>query len=156
MLEIMKKFQINTPHDIAVFFFWLAFEKRVGFHPDDSFFEYVNHQTRERSFTDEEAEEYNKTMDECRAVCEKYHSDIYEIAVRVLELFTYCDRNSEKADEAHLRPWQTLALSHLEDATNCVDAIIPRKEDKDFHKHALQHLKKVKTIISTEKEDDYE
>lgn len=92
-----KGFQIETPHDVGQFFFWLVFDCRVNFHPDDNFYDYVD-ENRNQSFNDKQCDMYNEIMDKCFEICEKYHRDIYEIAMRVLQLFHYCDGNDTLAN----------------------------------------------------------
>lgn len=93
-----KDFTINLPEDVGRFFFWLVFECRVNFHPDDDFADYVCEATGEATFTKEQAEKYNGVMERCFEVCEKYGRDIYEIAIRTFGLFHYCDCNDALAD----------------------------------------------------------
>lgn len=94
----MKEFEIKLPEDVARFFFWLVFDMRISFHPDDDFEQYVNDQTHQYVFSDNEARHYNYTMKECFDVCEKYNRDIYQIGCSVLSLFHYCDGNDALAN----------------------------------------------------------
>lgn len=93
-----REFQINLPEDVGRFFFWLVFDCKVNFHPDDGFESYVCERTGKATFSDKQCEMYNDIMDKCFDVCEKYDRDIYEIAQRVLGLYHYCDRNDALAD----------------------------------------------------------
>lgn len=92
-----KDFTINLPEDVGRFFFWLVFECRVNFHPDDSFDSYVSLKTGEQTFTKEQADKYDAVMERCFEVCEQYQRDIYEIAIRTFKLFHYCDCNDALA-----------------------------------------------------------
>ncbi len=89
----MKRFLIILPEDVAKFFFWLVFERRIDIHPDDTVSQYVNIQTKEPTFSFDEALYYDKVRESCFDVCEKHNVDIYGIAMRVLNLFYYCDKN---------------------------------------------------------------
>lgn len=94
----MKEFEIKLPEDVGRFFFWLVFDRKVNFHPDEDFEEYEDLETHEYTFSDDEARYYNYTMSECFDVCEKYNRDIYEIATRVFKLYHYCDGNDTLAN----------------------------------------------------------
>ena len=94
----MKGFNIKLPEDVAKFFFWLVFDCRINFHPDDDFEQYINTETKELTFSDDEAKYYNYTMSECFAVCKEYDRDIYKIALNVIGLFHYCDKNDTLAN----------------------------------------------------------
>ena len=90
-------FTIKETFDVAKFFMWIIFDKNVSFHPDDSFAEYVNTETGEPTFTDQEAEYYDGVMRDCFNVCEKNGCDIYAISLIVDGLFLYCNGNEEFA-----------------------------------------------------------
>ena len=93
-----KDFQVKAPEDVAKFFFWLVFDCRLNFHPDDRFDNYVSIENGQQTFTDEQCAKYDKVMDDCFEVCEKHNRDIYEIASRVIALFYYCDGNDYLAN----------------------------------------------------------
>lgn len=96
--EIMKEFEIKSPEDVGRFFFWLVFDCKINFHPDDDFGQYENLETHEPTFSDGEARYYNYTMSECFDICEKHGRDIYAIANSVLKLYHYCDGNDTLAN----------------------------------------------------------
>lgn len=50
---------------------YLANDLHLNFHPDDDFSFYVNYETKEPTFSPEEAAKYNALMNECFDVCEK-------------------------------------------------------------------------------------
>ena len=89
----MEKFKIKTTHDIAKFFMWLVFDKKLAFHPDDDFQDYISFKTKERTFTDKEADYYNDLMDKCFQICESADCDIYEIANNVFNLYNACTKD---------------------------------------------------------------
>ncbi|MBQ8713107.1 MAG: hypothetical protein IJ551_09870 [Prevotella sp.] len=93
-----KDFTINLPEDVGRFFFWLVFDCKINFHPDDNFADYVCEATGETTFNDKQADMYNEVMDECFKVCEQYQRDIYEIAFRTFKLYHYCDGNDTLAN----------------------------------------------------------
>ena len=97
-MEIQTKdFQINTPHDVGRFFVWLMFDCGINLHPDDNFFDYVD-DNGTPCFNDKQADMYNEIMDECFEVCERFSRDIYEISIRVAQLYHYCDGNDTLAN----------------------------------------------------------
>lgn len=71
---------INKPEDVSRFFKWLYECKHLSFHPDDSFFDYINFDTKERLFTDNEADALNDVMERCFEVCNYAGVDIYKLA----------------------------------------------------------------------------
>lgn len=56
--------QINTTKDVRDFFYYLLFERKVNFHPDESFENYIDLVTQEPSFTSQECKFFNRLMDE--------------------------------------------------------------------------------------------
>ena len=85
---------IKSPADVAQFFIYLVFERKVNIHPDDPFKDYVN-ENLEPTFTTEEAECYDRMMETSFDICETYGVDIYEICCRVFALYYYCCNNSK-------------------------------------------------------------
>ncbi len=71
--------KITSIEDVKQFANHLANGLHLNFHPDDDFACYVNYDTKQPTFTPEEAAKYNALMDECFDVCEKVNADIYEI-----------------------------------------------------------------------------
>lgn len=94
----MKEFAIKLPEDVGRFFFWLVFDCKVNFHPDEDFENYVSEKTGERTFSDEQCRSLNAAMEESFKVCEQYQRDIYEIAIRTFGLYHYCDGNDALAN----------------------------------------------------------
>ncbi len=85
MAEYSNDTNLTCMKDVETFFHHIVFERRVNFHPDDSFSEYVNYETQEPSFTKEEVMVYDRLMDEAFAVCEKAGADIYGIGLQELQ-----------------------------------------------------------------------
>ena len=69
--------QINTSNDVVAFAKQLI-KEGVNFHPDDDFKNYINLETAEPTYSNEEAELRNELMNQCFAVCEKSGVDIYD------------------------------------------------------------------------------
>ncbi len=67
--------------EVVIFFEHLLYERKVSFHPDDDFVEYVSSDTGEPSFTSEEVAVYNNLMNESFDVCEKAGVEIYSIGL---------------------------------------------------------------------------
>ena len=77
--------RIKTVKDVETFFHHIVFERKVNFHPDDMFEDYVSCEGGINTFTIEECAIYNRLMDESFAVCEKEEVDIYEIGLEELQ-----------------------------------------------------------------------
>ena len=71
--------QINGTEDVKTFFRQLLVED-LNFHPDTPFEDYINCESRQDTYTPEEAATRNKIMDACFEVCESINIDIYELA----------------------------------------------------------------------------
>ena len=96
-LEDIQKFNIQTPVDVGKFFIWIVFEKRINVHPDDPFGDYVSMETHEPTFSPMAANYYDKIMQRCFDICEKYDRDIYRLARLVMGMYCYCDCNDTMA-----------------------------------------------------------
>lgn len=77
---------IKSVKDVETFFHHIVFERKVNFHPDDSFEQYVSLNTQEPTFTSEECKIYDRLMDESFVICEKEGVDIYEIGLEKLQI----------------------------------------------------------------------
>ena len=75
---------ITSVKDVEVFFHHLVFERKVNFHPDDDFANYVSLKDHTPTFSEEEVVIYNRLMDESFDVCDKENVDIYEIGIEYL------------------------------------------------------------------------
>lgn len=73
---------ISSIKDVEAFFQHLVLDRKVNFHPDDMFENYVSCEGGINTFTLEECANYNRLMDECFKVCEKEGKDIYEIGIK--------------------------------------------------------------------------
>lgn len=69
--------KVTNIEEVKLFAQYLVNELHLKFHPDGDFACYVNYDTKQPTFTPEEAAKYNALMDECFDVCEK--ADIYKI-----------------------------------------------------------------------------
>ena len=70
---------INSVKDVEVFFHHLVDDRKVNFHPDDDFANYVCLADNTPSFSAVEVVMYNRLMDESFDVCDKADIDIYDI-----------------------------------------------------------------------------
>ena len=75
---------ILSVDDVRMFFHHLVEERKVNFHPDDDFANYVSLKDHTPTFSDEEVVIYNRLMDESFDVCDKSNIDIYEIGIEFL------------------------------------------------------------------------
>lgn len=77
---------ITSVKDVETFFHHIVFERKVNFHPDDMFEDYVSCEGGINTFTLEECAIYNRLMDESFLICEKSGIDIYEIGLNEISL----------------------------------------------------------------------
>ena len=77
--------KITTVGDVKEFFRHLVNDRKVNFHPDDRFEDYVSCEDGSKTFTQEECAAYNHLMDECFEVCEKNGVDIYAIGLDLMQ-----------------------------------------------------------------------
>lgn len=75
---------VRTVDDVKAFFHHLVYERKVNFHPDDDFAEYICVENSTPTFTKHEVPLYNRLMEESFEVCEKKDIDIYEIGLNEL------------------------------------------------------------------------
>lgn len=76
---------ILSVKDVEAFFHHIVFERKVNFHPDDMFEDYVSCEGGINTFTLEECAIYNRLMDECFVICKSEDVDIYEIGLDELQ-----------------------------------------------------------------------
>ena len=76
---------ISSLKDVQAFFHHIVFERKVNFHPDDMFEDYVSCESGINTFSLEECAIYNRLMDESFKVCEKEGVDIYSIGLNELQ-----------------------------------------------------------------------
>lgn len=74
--------KITTLEDVEQFVKYIYEELGVNFHPDDDFNDVVSIETGEKSFSENEAEIFNKLVEDCFNVCENNKVDLYEIALK--------------------------------------------------------------------------
>lgn len=74
-----------TVKDVETLFHHIVIERKVNFHPDDMFEDYVSCEGGINTFTIEECAIYNRLMDESFAVCKNEGVDIYEIGLEELQ-----------------------------------------------------------------------
>ena len=70
---------IKSVEDVKTFFHHLVNERKLNFHPDDDFADYICYKDKTPYFSKQEISVYNRLMDESFDVCEKAEVDIYEI-----------------------------------------------------------------------------
>lgn len=70
--------KIENIEDVTIFFTDL-FNEGVSAHPDDDFTDYINYETKEATYTIEEAMLRNELMNSSFIICEKANADIYEL-----------------------------------------------------------------------------
>ena len=86
LLNVMAKYtqesHITTVEEVKNFFHHIVYDLDINFHPDDDFKDYVSYETGERTMNDEQAELYNRLMDEAFEVCDD--DQVYEIGSELL------------------------------------------------------------------------
>lgn len=73
---------ISSIKDVDAFFKYIISERRVNFHPDDGFENYISLENGEPSFSNEEIIQFNTMLDEAFRICEENGVDIYEIGLK--------------------------------------------------------------------------
>ena len=76
---------IMSVKDVKTFFHHIVSERKVNFHPDDMFEDYVSCEGGINTFTLGECAIYNRLMDESFAVCNNEGEDIYAIGLEELQ-----------------------------------------------------------------------
>lgn len=76
---------IKSVRDVEAFFHHIVSERKVNFHPDDMFEDYVSCEGGINTFTLGECAIYNRLMDESFAVCNNEGVDIYAIGLEELQ-----------------------------------------------------------------------
>lgn len=84
-MEYTATSQIHSIEDVEAFFHHLVEERKVNFHPDDDFADYICYEDHFPTFTENEVIIYNRLMDESYYVCDKAGIDIYEIGLPILQ-----------------------------------------------------------------------
>ena len=74
-----ESYSIETIVDVQNLAKYLYNDRKVAFHPDDNFADYVSDETGKQTFSDEEIPIFIRLMDECFLVCERENRDIYEV-----------------------------------------------------------------------------
>lgn len=80
-----EKSHITSVADVKAFFHHLVDERKVNFHPDDDFADYISLDDKTPTFTDDEVILYNRLMEESFDACEAAGADIYELGLQELE-----------------------------------------------------------------------
>lgn len=77
---------ISTVEGVRQFFNHIVCDRKINFHPDESFEMYVSMESHEPSFTPDECKLYNRLMSESFDICGQANADIYEIGLKALGL----------------------------------------------------------------------
>lgn len=77
--------QINNIEDVSAFFQAL-YNEGVSAHPDDNFQDYINFETKEPTYSLDEATLRNELMNRSFEVCDKHKTDIYDLMVAVYNI----------------------------------------------------------------------
>ena len=80
-MQYTRESKIGNLIDVVHFFEYLLYEKKLSFHPDDDFGEYVQNEGSTTSISSDEADIFNQLMDQCFSVCEEQKTEIYSIGL---------------------------------------------------------------------------
>mgnify|MGYP000042604404 FL=1 len=75
---------ITTIQDIKDFANYLVNTEHVNFNSDEDFRSYINYETHEPTYSEEETIKRNNLMEQCFNVCEHDNADIYEVMGKYL------------------------------------------------------------------------
>ncbi|WP_066834994.1 hypothetical protein [Rufibacter ruber] len=85
----LKDFTINSKQDVVDFFIYVMRDLKVNFHPDDTFHSTINADTKEDTFTPEEADHLDAIVNECWTYCQANNLDICNVANEVFRMIYY-------------------------------------------------------------------
>ena len=85
---------IKTIEDVKIFLNELHAEG-LNFHPDDPFEDYINMETKEPLYSEEEANLRNDLINQAFDVCERDGADIYELSIEIFMADFYKDIQPE-------------------------------------------------------------
>ena len=77
--------QITNVEDVATFAKQLINVEKLSVHPDDDFKDYIVSETRLPFYSEKEAEQRNRLMKHCFAVCDENNIEIYSIFYNEME-----------------------------------------------------------------------
>lgn len=80
---------IKSVEDVKAFFHHIVSERKLNFHPDDNFADYINYGNKTPSFIEYKVTVYNRLMEESFIVCEKVGIDTYAIGLDKLQEAMY-------------------------------------------------------------------
>lgn len=80
-----EKSHITSVADVKAFFHHLVDERKVNFHPDDDFADYISLDDQTPTFSDDEVILYNRLMEESFDICEVAGVDIYNLGIQQLQ-----------------------------------------------------------------------
>ena len=83
--------RINNSEDVIAFAKQLVNEG-VNFHPDEDFKNYINTETSEPTYSEEEAELRNNLMTQCFVTCKENGIDVYDTMSEVVLKETGLDK----------------------------------------------------------------
>ncbi|MBR1447364.1 MAG: hypothetical protein IJ588_01285 [Prevotella sp.] len=81
MAKYTSASHITTVEEVRNFFHHIVYDLDINFHPDDDFKDYACYKAGQRTMNDEQAELYNRLMDEAFNVC---GDEVYEIGSDLL------------------------------------------------------------------------
>lgn len=86
-MKYTRESKIVNLIEVVNFFEHLLYEKKLLFHPDDDFREYVQNEDGTATISSDEAEIFNQLMDQSFSVCEEKNMEIYSIGLASMRRF---------------------------------------------------------------------
>lgn len=86
-----------TNTDDVIIFAKQIIKEGVSFHCDDDFNDYVNLDTKKKTYTKRQANFRNSLMNQCFTVCEKNKIDIYDVMDGIFRRETGFDKIQQNA-----------------------------------------------------------
>ena len=83
MAKYTLESHITSIEEVKAFFHNIVCDLGINFHPDDDFMDYVCYETGKRTMSNEQAELYNRLMDEAFKACDN-EEQVYEIGCDLL------------------------------------------------------------------------
>lgn len=88
--------KIKNTDDVIIFAKQLI-KEGVSFHCDDDFNDYVNLESKKKTYSKRQAHFRNSLMNQCFAVCEKSRIDIYDVMNEISRRETGLDKIQQNA-----------------------------------------------------------
>lgn len=107
---------IRKRTDLLHFFAYLHNDRSVAFHPDDSFYDYIDVKTRTATFRPEESQRFDRLMNGAHRWCNAHGEDIYELGLETIAfLDSHIRLTKRHAIDAYFRDYVSSAYEISDD-----------------------------------------